>query len=92
MLSATTEDEAPRLAWILQMGLKRPAGNASLNSLRTSLSARCLIINGLLTLTLAPSDQGDSIPQTQLGASVYTCRAAAFGRDNQEAAWHNSNN
>ena len=32
-LSAMTEEEAPLFAWILQIGRKRPAGKASLNSL-----------------------------------------------------------
>jgi hypothetical protein len=32
--SATAADDAPRLAWILHTGRNRPAGNASLNSLK----------------------------------------------------------
>jgi hypothetical protein len=34
MESATAADDAPRFAWILQTGLNRPAGKASLNSLK----------------------------------------------------------
>jgi hypothetical protein len=32
--SATAAEDAPRLAWILHTGRNRPAGNASLNSLK----------------------------------------------------------
>ena len=40
IVSATAADEAPRFAWILRTGRKRPAGNASLNSL-VSGHVRC---------------------------------------------------
>lgn len=39
MVSATAADDAPLFACILHTGLKRPAGNASLNSL-------CRVSNG----------------------------------------------
>lgn len=85
MLSATTEDEAPRFAWILHIGRKRPAGNASLNSL--VMTNKLQEIDGkFYSLTLAQSDQGDNTRQRQQGAFACICHAVAFVRGNLAAA------
>jgi hypothetical protein len=66
--SATAADEAPRFAWILQTGLNRPAGNASLNSL--SRKGKCLKINQAYNaITWGQNDRGDSELQKQQAIS-----------------------